>query len=165
MTDRRQSADGSSEFGPWNPGLKSSIPARLLPLSTMFRPETVETAFDEAHELADFCGLRPRETIAFRMERLIVHELLIRVTADLFVPDGPDYEELGLNMRGMTARLFDHHVAPKLDQLKSVHEQLVERARDFIASELDALDRPLNTRANPQPLKRGFLARLFGGKS
>ncbi len=162
MTDRQQPAGDAGAFGPWNPGLKSSIPSRLLPLSTMFRPETVETSFDEAHELGDFFGLRPRETIAFRVERLIAHELLVRVTADLSVPDGPDYEELGLNMRGMTARIFDHHVAPMLDQLKSEHEQLVGRARDFMTSELAALDRQPDVKADVQPSKRGFLARLFG---
>lgn len=164
MTGRRQSDGPSSEFGPWNPGLKSSIPARLLPFSTMFRPEHVETSFDEAHELADFSGLRPRETVAFRAERLIIHELLVRVSADLSVPDGPDYEELGLNMRGMTARIFDQHVTPKLDQLKSEHAQLVGRARDFMTSELDALDQRLDPEPGRQPAMRGFLARFFGGK-
>ena len=161
MTGRQQSADESKEFGPWNPGLKSSIPARLLPLSTMFRPEIVETAFGEAHELADFSGLRPRETVVFRPERLVVHELLIRVTADLSVPDGPDYEELGLNMRGMTARIYEQHVRPKLDQLKSAHEQLAERARDFITSELAALDRQPDAKARQTQKKRSFLAKLF----
>ncbi|MGI9486154.1 MAG: hypothetical protein ACR2RF_09820 [Geminicoccaceae bacterium] len=164
MTDRRQSADDSDELGPWNPGLKSSIPAKLLPLSTMFRPKTVETGFDEAHELADFSGLRPRETVAFRPERLIIHELLIRVTADLSVPDGPDYEELGLNMRGMTARIYEQHVTPKLAELKSGHEQLVERAHDFMTSELATLDRLPDAEADQPSKKHGFLSRLFGGK-
>lgn len=161
MTTRPKPPSLSSDFGPWNPGLKSSIPARLLPLSTMFRPENVDTGFDEAHELADLCGLRARETVAFRPERLIAHELLVRVTADLSVPDGPDYEELGLNMRGMTAQIFDHHVTPKLDQLKSEHEQLVARARDFITSELATLDRRPDTEAGRPPKKRSFLSRLF----
>ncbi|MGH1484149.1 MAG: hypothetical protein ACRBM6_36665 [Geminicoccales bacterium] len=155
-------ADKEREFGPWDPGLKSSIPRRLLPLSTMFRPEHVQTGFDEAHELADLSGLRARETVAFRPERLIAHELLIRVTADLSVPDGPDYEELGLNMRGMTARIFETYVTPKLDQLTSDHEQLVGRARDVMLSELAALDQRQDREAR-QPEKRGFLSRLFGG--
>ncbi len=161
MTGRQEPTDNSSDVGPWNPGLKSAIPARLLPLSTMFRPEHVDTGFDEAHELADLCGLRPRETVAFRAERLIVHELLVRVTADLSVPDGPDYEELGINMRGMTARIFDHHVTPELDQLKSEHEQLVARARDFMAAELETLDRRPDPEASRPPKEQSFLSRLF----
>ncbi len=164
MTDSEKATGDKEDFGPWNPGLKSSIPARLLPLSTMFRPETVETGFEEAHELSDFSGLRPRETVAFRAERLIAHELLVRVTADLSVPDGPDYEELGLNMRGMTARIFDHHVAPELVELKSAHEQLVQRARDFMASELEALDQKPDADAGRPDERRGFLARLFSRK-
>lgn len=163
MTEGPKPASDFGDFGPWNPGLKSSIPQRLLPFSTMFRPENVETGFAEAHELADFCGLHPRETVAFRAERLIIHELLVRVTADLSVPDGPDYEELGLNMRGMTARIFDHHVTPKLEQLKAEHEQLVERARAFIGSELAKLDHQPEQETSQSPPKRGFLKRLFAG--
>ena len=41
MTAQQQPGDKSQKFGPWNPGLTSSIPPRLLPLSTMFRPENV----------------------------------------------------------------------------------------------------------------------------
>jgi len=164
VTTGSKPAEKTGDFGPWAPGLKSSIPAELLPLSTMFRPETVETGFKEAHELAGFSGFLPRETVAFRLERLIVHELLIRVTADLSVPDGPDYEELGLNMRGMTARIFDEYVTPELDQLKAAHQELVERAQTFMTSELDALDQRPDPTIRKSAEKHGFLARLFGGK-
>ena len=155
-------SDAEEEFGPWNPGLESTIPKRLLPLSTMFRPENVETGFGEAHELADFCGLPARETVAFRAERLIVHELLVRVTADLSVPDGPDYEELGINMRGMVARIYEHHVLPRLDELKAEHEKLVSRARDFVASELKTLDHRHASNDDKLTSRTGFLGRLFG---
>jgi len=49
------------------------------------------------------CQFKPADMVAFTLERLVTHELLIRVTADLSVPDGPDYEELGINLRGMVA--------------------------------------------------------------
>lgn len=163
MSGTKSPGDTGAEFGPWNPGLSSTIPQRLLPLSTMFRPENVETGFSEAHELADFSGLDPKDTVAFRADRLIVHELLIRVTADLSVPDGPEYEELGINMRGMTARIYDEHVRPRLGDLKTEHEQLVSRARDFIAAELQRLDGPEASRSSAPPAaKRGLLERLLG---
>jgi hypothetical protein len=160
MNVARSGKRRTQRFGPWNPGLESAIPARLLPLSTMFRIENVETGFQEAHELADFSGLKPMEIVAFRTERLIVHELLIKVTADLSVPDGSEYEELGLNLRNMTATLFEHHVRPHLGELRSRHEVLVKRAREFIAAELEALNR------RPDPIdpgpKHGVSGRILG---
>ena len=83
----------------WNPGLTSDIPGRLKPLITLFRPENARVGYDEAREAAEFCGLKPVQLYALRPERLIAHELLIRVTADLSVQDGPTYEVLGRNLR------------------------------------------------------------------
>ena len=71
------------QFGPWNPGLKSQLPREYLPLSTMYRPENAFTGVDEAAELSDFCGLPAHKLVMFRPQRLIIHELLVRVTADL----------------------------------------------------------------------------------
>jgi len=87
----------------WNPGLSSEIPARLLPMVTLYHPENSTVGYEDAKEAARFCGLKPADMVAFTLERLVTHELLIRVTADLSVPDGPDYEELGINLRGMVA--------------------------------------------------------------
>ncbi|MGI9355255.1 MAG: hypothetical protein ACR2PF_08885 [Rhizobiaceae bacterium] len=161
MTKR---AEAFKEFGPWNPGLGSAIPKRLIPQSTMFRNENVETGFEEAHELADFCGLPARETVAFRVERLIVHELLVRVTADFSVPDGPDYEELGINMRGMVARIYEGHVAPRLGTLESEHKNLIDRARDFMMLEWKAIDMPQTLDVTQPASKPGILDRLFGSE-
>ena len=84
MTDR----SSETQFGPWNPGLESQVPARLRHLCTIFRPENVTTNLSEAYELRDLTGLAVSELVCFRPERLALHELLIRVTADLSVPDG-----------------------------------------------------------------------------
>ena len=105
------------EAGPWNPGLRSKIPRCYLPLSTMFRGDSVLTNLDEALELGDFCGLSPHEVVAFRPERLMLHELLIRVMADLAVPDGPNYEDLGINFREMTSRILDRHLGQQTSRL------------------------------------------------
>ena len=92
----------------WNPGLTSDIAGRLKPLITLFRPENATVSFAAAQEAANFCGLKPGQIYALRPERLIIHELLIRVTADLSVPDGPTYEVLGRNLRQMTARIYGY---------------------------------------------------------
>ena len=85
--------------GPWNPGIESTLPRAFLPRATVFRPENVATPFAEAQELSAFSGLPLTEVVAFRPERLVVHELLIRVMADLSVPVGETYGDLGVNFR------------------------------------------------------------------
>ena len=68
----------AAAYGAWNPGLESELPREYLPLATIFRAENVSTSAAKAHELRDYCGLPPHELVAFRPERLIVHELLVR---------------------------------------------------------------------------------------
>ena len=38
-------AEGTGD-GPWNPGIRSRLPAVLLPLATIFRPENVSTSIE-----------------------------------------------------------------------------------------------------------------------
>ncbi|MGE0845917.1 MAG: hypothetical protein AB7L41_06575 [Flavobacteriaceae bacterium] len=144
--------------GPWNPGLESEIPRELLPLSTMFRGDNISNDLAEVAELSDFTGLPRVELVAFRPERLVVHELLIRVTADLTVPDGPNYEDLGINLRGMVATVLEKYARPEMAGLVARFDELRAQAetaaRDLIAEA-----------AAPEPAaadKGGsFLGRLF----
>ena len=104
MTD----ADASSlaEFGPWNPGIESQVPEHLRHLCTIFQPENSFTSVAKAHELRDLTGLELSELAIFRPQRLVLHELLIRVTADFSVPDGSKIGDLGIHlMRQMTDRV------------------------------------------------------------
>ena len=91
----------SAQYDAWNPGLETELPRGYLPLSTMFRSENVSTSVAKAHELSDYCGLPIYDLVAFRSDRLIVHELLIWVTANISVLDGTNYEDLGANFRGI----------------------------------------------------------------
>src|SRR5690606_31792765 len=91
------SAAPDDGFGPWNPGRGPELPRHFLPLSTHFRAENVFTTVEQAHEWRDFSGLELQELVVFRPQRLVLHELLIRITADLSVPAGSRYEELGIN--------------------------------------------------------------------
>ena len=43
---------GNEIIGPWNPGIKSTLPSNYLPLSTMFRPENVTTTYETVTELS-----------------------------------------------------------------------------------------------------------------
>ena len=123
----------------WHPGLESELPRELLPLATVFRRENVTTSVAEALELSDYCGLPPQDLVAFRPERLITHELLVRVTAGVAVPDGTDYEDLGRNFREIASTILDKHIAPHLDDLKRLFEEARSAASVVIAQELSNL--------------------------
>src|ERR1700724_1346222 len=132
----------TGDYGPWNPGLESELPRELLPLETVFRRENVATSLAEAFELSDYCGLPPHELVAFPPERLIIHELLVRVTAGLAVPDGKDYGDLGRNFREIAATILTKDIAPHLDSLKHVFDEVQRAAAVVIARELSHLFAP-----------------------
>ena len=134
----------STKYWAWNPGLESRLPREYLPLSTIFRAENVSTTIAKAYELSDFCGLPAEELIAFRVERLIVHELLIHVMTSIAVPDGRDYEDLGINFREIAATILNRFIAPHREDLTRVFEQLKQKASDVIEREL------INASAQPK---------------
>ncbi len=149
------------EYGPWNPGISSLLPRAYLPLCTMFRKENVSTSLEEAQELSDFSGLAPHELVAFRAERLVVHELLIHVTANLTVPDGPNYADLGISFREIAANILSKHITPHVAELNKLHEDLNRDASARIESELS---NQLYSSPSRTSLKSGRegLSRLFG---
>ncbi len=132
--------------GAWHPGLESELPRELLPLATVFRRENVTTSLAEALELSDYCGLPPQDLVAFRPERLIIHELLVRVTAGVAVPDGTDYEDLGRNFREIASTILNKYIDPRLDDLKCLFEEKRSAASVVIARELSNL---FSLRAEP----------------
>lgn len=129
----------ATDFGPWNPGLKSELPQRYLHLSTMFRPENVATSLDEACELSDFTGLPRHELVAFTPHRLIVHEVLVRVMADLSVPDGDHYEDLGINFREMSDAILNDFIEPHIEEIIREHDGVRAEAAALIETELSPL--------------------------
>jgi hypothetical protein len=150
-----------AEYGPWNPGIRSQLPAAFLPLATIFRAQNVFTSRAEAHERSAFTGLEPEDLVAFRPERLVVHELLIRVMADLSVPDGSEYADLGLNFREITATTQRSHIDPHLPDIVRAYDGLRCRAAGLIQSELTS---SLFTAAvdRGRELSGGGMLRLFG---
>ncbi|XDZ65465.1 hypothetical protein AB8880_11160 [Alphaproteobacteria bacterium LSUCC0684] len=122
----------------WDPGISSVIPARLRPAITLFRPENAHEGYAAVKEAADFCGLKPFELASLKTSRLLIHELLVRVTADLSVPDGPDYEYLGLSLRSMVRCLEEDHLRAHLPELERQFEIYRGRIHQRIAAILDA---------------------------
>ena len=134
-----QDRTAAADCDPWHPGLESELPRSLMPLATVFRPENVATSLAEALELSDYCGLPPQDLVAFRAERLIVHELLVRVTAGLAVPDGTDYEDLGRNFREIASTIRKAYIAPRLEPLQQAFDEVRSAATLVIAREVASL--------------------------
>src|SRR5262249_31452226 len=124
------------KYSAWDPGLDSQLPREYLPLSTIFRAENVSTSAAKADELSDFCGLPAEELVAFRVERLIVHELVIHVTTGIDVPHGRNDRDLGRNFRGIASPILNRFIAPHHRDLARVFEELQHSASVIIAAEL-----------------------------
>ena len=154
---------GKEESGPWNPDIKSTLPVDYLPLSTLFRPENVFTSIETATELRDFSGLTIQQLICFRPERLVVHELLIRVSADIFVSDGSKYEDLGVNYREIVDSILFKYIQPHMVQIVERFDELSAEIETIVATELDANLFPKSTAIEKTPSTFSF-AKLFKAK-
>ncbi|HEY9039677.1 MAG TPA: hypothetical protein VIN05_12140 [Roseovarius sp.] len=130
-------ADNTQEFNAWNPGLTSQIPENLLSLVTLYRPENSYVSYVEAKEAAEFCGRKPMEMTAFTASRLVRHELLIRLMTDINVPDGPEYPELGENLRQMARTILDGYIQPRMPILEREFAQLRDRIQQRLSDRLD----------------------------
>ena len=153
-------ADTDVKFDAWHPGLNSELPRALLPKVTLYRPENSDTCYGDAKEAADFCGLKPQDLSALKASRLVMHEVLIRVTSDLYVSDGPSYEELGLNLRSMAGRILDTHIRPRMPEIEAVLAEVRTKVETALAARLDAdiYMRPAATIGDDKP---SLFARLF----
>ncbi|HEY1328405.1 MAG TPA: hypothetical protein VGI14_15795 [Casimicrobiaceae bacterium] len=129
----------AATLGPWNPGIVSPVPRELRPLITLFRPEHAFTSYRDAEELHDLTGLPMPEIAALRPQRLALHELLVRVTADLSVPDGPRIEDLGINFRAITTSILERYVLPRMDGIVTAYDALREGIASHVERELAAL--------------------------
>src|SRR3982074_652545 len=114
---RANPADDNQLHGPWNPGIQSQIPRELRPLSTIFRPENVFTSIAAVTDMQGLTGFSPWHLVAFRPQRLALHELLIRVTADFAVPDGSRIGDLGINFREVASPLLERYLRPGIEDI------------------------------------------------
>jgi hypothetical protein len=130
--------DSEKDAGPWNPGVLSQMPRDLRPLATIFRPENVFSSVAAADELQGLTGFGLNELVVFRPERLALHELLIRVTADFAVPDGSQIGDLGINFRRIASRILTCHLVPEMDAITRAYDQARRQLTDAVAAALSA---------------------------
>jgi hypothetical protein len=137
------SAPSAVEYppGPWNPGLKSQVPKEWRELETIFRPESNYSTLAAAEELRGLTGLGLSELVVFRPERLALHELLIRVTADFAVPDGSRVGDLGINFRRIATRLLTHYLEPEMRTIAGAYEEARREVADAVEAALSGIVR------------------------
>jgi hypothetical protein len=130
-----------NEFGPWNPGIESQVPKELRHLATIFRAENVFTSIASAGELRGLTGFNLSELVVFRPQRLALHELLVRITADFAVPDGTLIADLGLNFREIARLLLSRYLEPAMEALTAAYRVASRNTNDIIEPALSRLSR------------------------
>jgi hypothetical protein len=145
----------------WNPGIESEIPPPFRELETIYDPANVFTSLNEVNELAIETGLSPEELISFRPHRLVLHELIVRISADIVVLEGENEEDLGINFRNIARKIFSKYVIPRLMQIEHGFDTMRTKIEDMTRQELEtALLQP----GPVQPSKPSFWSRLGGAK-
>ena len=144
-------ADGDSA---WNPGLGTGIPVEFQSLETIFRAECVFGRREEIEELANLTGLSREELTVFRPARLALHELIVRVTAEIAVPEGETEEVFGRNVRRIAGKIRSDYVAPRMVAIEEAYADLRRRAEHLVRRILgETLYRPpAPASARPFPL-------------
>ena len=136
---RQERTISSVEFDHWHPGVLSRIPREIRHLATIYRPENVYTTLTQVEELHDLTGLPASELVAFRPQRLALHELLVRVTADFSIPDGAKIEDLGINFRRTVSTILASYVTPQQPAIDAAFEALRRALAAAIEKELAVL--------------------------
>jgi hypothetical protein len=138
-------------YGPWNPGLQSQVPRELRHMCTIFRSENSFTRVSAALELRQLTGLPLCDLAIFRPQRLVLHELMIRVMADLSVPTGEKIGDLGINFRIITNRLLHRYIEPEMESIAEEYDNVRRELRALIQATFAQLTAP------PPAQKGGWL--------
>ncbi len=131
---------------------------------TLYRTGNSTVDYLCAQELSDYCGLKAAEVISFSVERLVIHELLVRVTSDLSVPDGPNYEDLGINLRSMVSAIYQRHVSPEIRLIQSQYDLQLAEAREYMKQQLHE-QLFAKHKTDPETKNVSLLKKLFSAKA
>ncbi len=151
----------SNQYSAWSPGIETEIPDQYRLLETIYDSKNVSSSIDEINALAQETGLSPEELVVFRPNRLALHELIVRVTADIVVLESEHEEDLGIRFRSITNKIMDAYLVPHLPEFDLTFQALYQNARSMVDKELSeslftAL--PASTKSKPSILSRFFAA-------
>ena len=150
----------TAEYSAWNPGLEADLPRHYRPLETIHRTANVSSDLAEIPELRALTGLEEEELVAFRAERLVLHELIVRVTADILVHEGEQEEVLGHNFRRIVLRILTDYLTSQLPAFQQAFDRLCASIRGRAEEILDAAFAPEAEAGDPEPVS--LLARWLG---
>ena len=156
-----ETAAQDQPFSPWNPGIEPDIPPQYRNLETIYHPDIVFTTLDEVNELVAETGLSEIELITFRPHRLVLHELIVRVTADIVVLEGESEEDLGINFRAITSNILQQYIEPHLDLIEQGYRDFSSRIETLVHKEVEQLLLQLSP---PKPPVPTLWQRLLGSK-
>ena len=112
------------EYSAWNPGLSANLPRELSSLETIFQTPNVYTSYDEVQEIAKLTGLKPEHLVGFTSWRLVMHELIVRVGANIHIPEAEYEEDFGINFRRITNDILYQHIAPLYASIEADFQSL-----------------------------------------
>ncbi len=150
----------TNNYSAWNPGLESDIPPVYRALETIYRPENVTSLIRDVEEISKQTGLSVEELVVFRPERLLLHELIVRVTADIVVHEGEDETELGKNYREIVGIILAGYIRPHMAEVIRAYHELRDVVTDRVRKELNET---LFTGKKKESSRKGpILFRLLG---
>ncbi len=116
----------------------SDLPSAFRRLETIHRRENVFSDMEYIDEVSGQTGLGPQELVVFRPERLALHELIIRVTADITVLEGRDEIELGKNFRRIVRTIQSKYIQPHMGEITQAYTQLQQSIYERVRKELQS---------------------------
>ncbi len=126
-------------FSAWNPGIVSNIPQEYRHLETIYQQCNVFTSQHEVEELCRETGLSQEELVQFKPARLMLHELIVRVSANIVVREGEHEEDLGIHFREIATKIYKVYIQPELADIENNFYILEERLSKLVNNELDKL--------------------------
>jgi hypothetical protein len=157
MTNDFHHAAGPSA---WNPGVSSSIPREFQRLETIHWKENVFTGPELVEDFVRITGLPHEELATFRPARLALHEVIVRVTADIAVSEGASEEVFGQNFRLIAGTILADYVAPQMLEIERMYEDLRERIADRVRDVLEAALGQSSDQARPRAFPFNLFKRL-----
>lgn len=133
----RLHSDSEHQFSAWNPGIESIIPQEYEALETIYHPDNVVTSASDVNELALETGLTHEELVHFKPTRLVLHELAVRITANIVVPEGEHEEDLGIHFREIASNILAKYIQPELTEIESNYHALQTRLADLVNTEFE----------------------------
>ena len=124
------------EYSAWNPGIESEIPEAYKHRETIYLPENTSTGLDEVSELAHITGLGHAELIHLHPERLVLHEVIIRITAEIAIFESDEEADLGVSFRLVANKILSDYIQPELSDIQADYEAMQQQIGLLIETEL-----------------------------